>query len=89
MQSSQHPAAVPTPPTLACCCRSAIPVVCSVLGVVVMNKYPTRQEATALIVLTLGVMLAVWQVRERASRRGGAAACNCVWALLFCSLLVF
>ncbi|PRW61386.1 Drug Metabolite transporter superfamily [Chlorella sorokiniana] len=41
--------------------RSAIPVVVCILSMLIMNKYPSRQEATALVVLTLGVMLAVWQ----------------------------
>jgi len=44
-----------------CACRSAIPVVVCILSMLIMNKYPSRQEATALVVLTLGVMLAVWQ----------------------------
>ena len=35
-------------------------VVC-ILSMLIMDKYPSRQEATALVVLTLGVMLAVWQ----------------------------
>ena len=31
------------------------------LSVVVMHKHPSREEVTALVVLTAGVMLAVWQ----------------------------
>ncbi|PSC73348.1 Drug Metabolite transporter superfamily [Micractinium conductrix] len=41
--------------------RSSLPVVVCVLGVVVEGKHPTRQELGALVVLTIGVMLAVWQ----------------------------
>lgn len=41
--------------------RSAIPVVACVLAILVESKYPTRQEAVSLVVLSLGVMLAVWQ----------------------------
>lgn len=41
--------------------RSAIPVVTCVLAIIVESKMPTQQEATSLIILTLGVMLAVWQ----------------------------
>ena len=61
--SAQHPLAdiqvhvPPHPPHR----RSAIPVVVCILSMLIMNKYPSRQEATALVVLTLGVMLAVWQ----------------------------
>lgn len=32
-----------------------------VLAILVESKYPTRQEAVSLVVLSLGVMLAVWQ----------------------------
>lgn len=42
-------------------CRSAIPVVTCVLAVVVESRWPSKQEAIALITLTSGVMLAVWQ----------------------------
>lgn len=42
-------------------CRSSIPVVTCILAVVVEGQYPTQQELTALIVLTVGVMIAVWQ----------------------------
>ncbi|EFN59787.1 hypothetical protein CHLNCDRAFT_133480 [Chlorella variabilis] len=41
--------------------RSAIPVVTCVLAIVVESRYPTGQELWALITLTSGVMLAVWQ----------------------------
>ena len=41
--------------------RSAIPVVTCGLSVLVEKKMPTREELTALIILTIGVMIAVWQ----------------------------
>ncbi|PSC74164.1 sugar phosphate phosphate translocator [Micractinium conductrix] len=41
--------------------RSAIPVVTCVLAILVESRYPSSQELAALITLTLGVMLAVWQ----------------------------
>ncbi|KAL4856523.1 putative sugar phosphate/phosphate translocator [Chlorella vulgaris] len=41
--------------------RSAIPVVACVLSIVVESKYPSPQEAASLVVLSCGVMLAVWQ----------------------------
>ena len=31
------------------------------LSIVVLRKHPSRDEVTALVVLSLGVMLAVWQ----------------------------
>lgn len=41
--------------------RSAIPVVTCILAILVERKIPTQQEVTALVVLTVGVMIAVWQ----------------------------
>ena len=41
--------------------RSAIPVVTCILAVIVETKIPSRQEVTALMVLSFGVMIAVWQ----------------------------
>ncbi|PRW60834.1 Drug Metabolite transporter superfamily [Chlorella sorokiniana] len=41
--------------------RSAIPVVTCVLAIAVEGRYPSRPELTALLMLTFGVMLAVWQ----------------------------
>ena len=43
------------------CRSSAIPVVTCVLAILVESRYPSSQELAALITLTLGVMLAVWQ----------------------------
>ena len=42
-------------------CRSAIPVCTAILAVFIEKTTPTREELTALIVLTLGVMVAVWE----------------------------
>ena len=47
--------------------RSSIPVVTCVLGIFVENRIPSRSEATSLIVLCTGVMIAVWQVRPEAA----------------------
>jgi drug/metabolite transporter (DMT)-like permease len=41
--------------------RSSIPVVTCGLAVLVESRMPTQQELIALIVLTVGVMIAVWQ----------------------------
>jgi hypothetical protein len=50
------------PPTNSCPTpRAAIPVVTCVLAIVIESRIPSRQEATALMVLTGGVMIAVWQ----------------------------
>ncbi|GAB4821694.1 hypothetical protein N2152v2_008740 [Parachlorella kessleri] len=40
--------------------RSSIPVVACVLSVLVQGKRPTRLEAGSLVVLSLGVMIALW-----------------------------
>jgi hypothetical protein len=37
-------------------------VVACVLAIVVESKWPSQEEAASLVVLSLGVMLAVWQV---------------------------
>lgn len=59
-QNRRTPCPTPGP------CRSAIPVVTCVLVMLVENKMPTRREAASLGILSLGVMMAVWQVRLRA-----------------------
>lgn len=41
--------------------RSAIPVVTCVLAIVVERHFPSRSEAGNLMMLTVGVMIAVWQ----------------------------
>ena len=51
------------------CFRSGIPVATAVLAVAVENKVPTRAEFTSLLVLTAGVMIAVWE-GTKGSMRG-------------------
>ena len=41
--------------------RSSIPVITCLLAIVVEGKMPTEKEATSLVILTVGVMIAVWQ----------------------------
>jgi drug/metabolite transporter (DMT)-like permease len=41
--------------------RSSIPVVTCLLAIGVEGKMPSEKEATSLVVLTIGVMIAVWQ----------------------------
>jgi drug/metabolite transporter (DMT)-like permease len=41
--------------------RSAIPVATCLLAIAVEGHFPTRLEATALLLLCMGVMVAVWQ----------------------------
>lgn len=41
-------------------------MVACILGILVESRYPTRQELVGLVILTFGVMLAVWQVRGKA-----------------------
>ena len=57
------PGPPPTPGSLTLnqIIRSAIPVVTCVLAIFVEDKWPTREELTSLVTLTMGVMLAVWQ----------------------------
>ncbi len=47
--------------TIAFACRSAIPVITAVLAVVIEQKVPTQAESMGLLVLTSGVMLAVYE----------------------------
>ena len=57
------------------CYRSAIPVCTAVLAVFIEKKVPTGEEATGLIVLTLGVMVAVWEGSVSGSVTGLALCC--------------
>jgi drug/metabolite transporter (DMT)-like permease len=41
--------------------RSAIPVVTCILSALVERKIPTQQEVSALLILSIGVMITVWQ----------------------------
>ena len=51
-------------------CRSAIPVCTAVLAVFIEKTTPTREELTALVVLTAGVMVAVWEGTATGSLTG-------------------
>jgi drug/metabolite transporter (DMT)-like permease len=42
-------------------CRSAIPVATALLAVSIEGKTPTSKECGALLVLTSGVMISVWE----------------------------
>ena len=42
-------------------CRSSIPVITAALAVGIEKKMPTRFEGIGLVVLTGGVMVAVWE----------------------------
>ncbi len=57
------------------CYRSAIPVCTAVLAVFIEKKVPTGEEATGLIVLTLGVMVAVWEGSVSGSVTGLVLCC--------------
>lgn len=54
--------------------RSAIPVVTCILAIAVEKKVPTRREVVSLVVLSVGVMVAVYQ-----GNVGGRA-----YAIIFC-----
>ncbi|KAK9814428.1 hypothetical protein WJX72_005780 [[Myrmecia] bisecta] len=41
--------------------RSAIPVLCALLAIPIEKKVPSRPEGMALVVLTAGVMISVWE----------------------------
>jgi drug/metabolite transporter (DMT)-like permease len=49
------------PTVVSWACRASIPVFTCVLAVVVENKIPTRGEVASLVILTVGVMIAVWE----------------------------
>ena len=52
--------------------RASIPVFTCVLAVAIEGKRPSRKEALSLLVLTLGVMIAVWEGTVAGSPRGVA-----------------
>ncbi|KAL0043848.1 hypothetical protein WJX82_006835 [Trebouxia sp. C0006] len=55
--------------------RSAIPLCTATLAIFIEKKTPTRQEATGLMILTLGVMLAVWEGSVSGSVTGLLLCC--------------
>lgn len=50
--------------------RSFIPVLCCVLAVFIENKIPSRKELGSLVILSLGVVIAVWEGSVSGSPRG-------------------
>ena len=52
--------------------RASIPVFTCVLAVAIEGKKPTQKEALSLLVLTFGVMIAVWEGTVAGSPRGVA-----------------
>lgn len=50
--------------------RSFIPVLCCVLAVFIENKIPSRKEVGSLVILSLGVVIAVWEGSVSGSPRG-------------------
>lgn len=57
-------------PPSPCYCRSFIPVLCCILAIFIENKIPTGKEIGSLVVLSLGVMIAVWEGSVNGSPRG-------------------
>ena len=57
------------------CCRSAIPVCTAILAIFIEKKVPTGEEALGLLVLTLGVMVAVWEGSVSGSVTGLLLCC--------------
>lgn len=55
--------------------RSAIPVCTATLAIFIEKKVPTGEEALGLIVLTLGVMVAVWEGSVSGSVTGLILCC--------------
>ena len=43
------------------------------MAVLIESRYPSPQEAASLVVISLGVMLAVWQVGGQLRHAGPAA----------------
>ena len=66
---------------LSLACRSAIPVCTAFPAVFIEKTTPTQEELTALIVLTVGVMVMVWEGSATGSITGiilaiAATVCN-------------
>lgn len=47
--------------------------VACIMAVLIESRYPSPQEAASLVVISLGVMLAVWQVGGQLRHAGPAA----------------
>ncbi|KAL0050280.1 hypothetical protein WJX82_008064 [Trebouxia sp. C0006] len=50
--------------------RSFIPVICCLLAIGIENKIPTGKEIGSLVILSLGVMIAVWEGSVNGSPHG-------------------
>ena len=61
--------------SLSVSCRSATPVCTATLAVFIEKKVPTGEEAAGLILLTLGVMLTVWEGTVSGSVTGLLLCC--------------
>lgn len=57
-------------------CRSAIPVCTAVMAIFIEHRVPSREEATGLVVLTAGVMVAVWEGSVSGSATGLLLCCT-------------
>lgn len=57
-------------------CRSAIPVCTAILAIFIERKVPSREEAVGLVVLTAGVMVAVWEGTVSGSVTGLVLCCT-------------
>ena len=51
-------------------CRSFIPVICCILAIGIENKIPSGKEIGSLVILSLGVMIAVWEGSVNGSPHG-------------------
>lgn len=50
--------------------RSFIPVLCCIMAIYIENKLPTRKEVGSLVLLSIGVMIAVWEGAIHGSPHG-------------------
>ena len=55
---------------LTLCCRSFIPVLCCILAIFIEKKNPSGKEVGSLVILSLGVMIAVWEGSVNGSPHG-------------------
>ena len=60
-QQTQVHVQLPMPSANLWLCRASIPVFTCLLSIAFERKVPTKQEGFALLVLTLGVMIAMWR----------------------------
>ena len=55
---------------LTCCFRASLPVVTAAVAVLVEKKVPSREECGALVLLTLGVTVTVFEGKATGSGSG-------------------